>query len=187
MLDIITYVVSIFIVIGIGFVAINIISVGGLYLPRYPFRNMSKKILMVTNGFGLQLAFIVAIQSTLGSLFYSEIAGYYPCPLCWYQRIAMYPLAIVLGVALWKSDYSVSKYVIPISVIGLLLSCYHYAMQYIPNFFYDSCSGGFSCQYKWISIFGFISIPLMALTSFAIILICMSVIHINKLDVFNND
>ncbi len=187
MLDIITYVVSIFIVIGIGFVAINIISVGGLYLPRYAFRNMSKKILMVTNGFGLQLAFIVALTSTLGSLFYSEIAGYYPCPLCWYQRIAMYPLAIVLGVALWKSDYSVSKYVIPISVIGLLLSCYHYAMQYIPNFFYDNCSGGFSCQYKWISIFGFISIPLMALTSFAIILICMSVIHINKLDVFNND
>ena len=187
MVDIITYVISILILMGIGFVAVNIVSVGALYLPIYSYRNMFKKILGFTNEFGLQLAFIVALASTLASLFYSEIAGYYPCPLCWYQRIAMYPLAIVLGVALWKSDLSVSKYVIPISVIGLLLSCYHYAMQYAPNFFYDSCSGGFSCQYKWISIFGFVSIPLMALTSFAIILLCMLVVHINKLDVFDDD
>ena len=187
MVDIINYVVSIFILMGIGFVVLNIISFGSLYIQVYPYRNMFKRILGLTSEFGLQLAFIVALGSMLASLFYSEIAGYYPCPLCWYQRIAMYPLAIVLGVALWKSDYSVSKYVIPISAIGLLLSCYHYAMQYVPNFFQNSCSGGFSCQYKWISIFGFISIPLMALTSFAIILICMSVIHINKLDVFTDD
>ena len=187
MVNIITYVISVFILIGIGFVALNIISLVGLFFPNYSYKKMFKRMLKVINEFSLQIAFITALAAMLGSLFYSEIAGYYPCPLCWYQRIAMYPLAVVLGVALWKSDYGVYKYVIPISAIGVLLSAYHYAMQYIPNFFYDSCSGGFSCQYKWISVFGFISIPMMALASFAIILVCMLVIHINKLDVLNND
>ena len=187
MVDVITHVISIFTLIGIVFISINVISFACLYIRAFPANTLFKKILAISSEFGLQLAFVVALGSTLASLFYSEIAGYYPCPLCWYQRIAMYPLAIVLGVALWKSDLSVSKYVIPISVIGLLLSCYHYGMQYVPNFFYDSCSGGFSCQYKWVSVFGFISIPLMALTSFTIILFCMLVVHINKLNVFNND
>ena len=118
MVNIITYVISVFILIGIGFVALNIISLVGLFFPNYSYKKMFKRMLKVINEFSLQFAFITALAAMLGSLFYSEIAGYYPCPLCWYQRIAMYPLAVVLGVALWKSDYGVYKYLIPISAIG---------------------------------------------------------------------
>lgn len=70
----------------------------------------------------IKFSFIVALIATLGSLFFSEIMLWEPCRLCWYQRILMYPLVILLGIAVLKKDRRIKRYVIPMSVIGLIIS-----------------------------------------------------------------
>lgn len=84
------------------------------------------------NNILLYLAWLVAVIATLGSLYFSEIKGFIPCGMCWYQRIAMYPLAVFLGIAAFYNDYRVRKYVLPITMIGSLISLYHYSMQKCP-------------------------------------------------------
>src|SRR3989304_5997978 len=77
----------------------------------------------------LAFSLAVALTATLGSLFYSEIAGYEPCRLCWWQRIFMYPQVILLGMALWKEDWGIADYSIALSSIGALIAGYHYLLQ----------------------------------------------------------
>jgi disulfide bond formation protein DsbB len=118
-------------------------------------------------------SFIVALIATLGSLFYSEIAGYEPCKLCWFQRILMYPQAIILGTALLKRDKSVFNYSIILSAIGAAIAGYHYLLQIgvAPEL---PCSAvGFSaaCSQRFVMKFGYITIPMMALTAFLLIAI----------------
>jgi len=122
----------------------------------------------------IYLAWIVAITATLGSLYFSEIRGYIPCELCWYQRILMYPLSILLGIAAFNQDSSIRKYVLPLSVIGGLISAFHYMMQKIPGFAaIKPCTQGIPCSAQYINWLGFITIPLLALTAFVLIMILM--------------
>ncbi|WP_088083119.1 disulfide bond formation protein B, partial [Bacillus mobilis] len=81
----------------------------------------------------LYMAWIVSMIATLGSLFFSEILGFIPCELCWFQRIMMYPLCIILGIATFYNEKNIKKYVLPISIIGGSISLYHYAIQKIPG------------------------------------------------------
>lgn len=117
----------------------------------------------------LPLAWLVAAVSTAGSLYYSEVAGLVPCELCWYQRIAMYPLVVVLGIAAWRRDLTVRFYVLPLALIGLAISSYHYWLQLNPGQGADFCTAGVPCSAMLISEFGFISIPFMAGCGFAAI------------------
>ncbi len=112
------------------------------------------------------LAFAVAATSTAGSLYYSEVAHFTPCELCWYQRIAMYPLAVLLGTALLRRRADVAAFVLPLAVGGAAVSAYHYQLQAFPDQG-STCEPGASCAYRWVEQFGFISIPLMALAGFA--------------------
>lgn len=122
------------------------------------------------NNNALIFAFIVALTATLGSLFYSEIAGYTPCKLCWFQRIFMYPLVILFGVALMRKARNIIYYVIPLSMIGGAISIYHYIIQRTE--YAASCvEGGVSCTSKYVFHFGYITIPMMALTAFGLIII----------------
>ena len=82
---------------------------------------------------GRWLAFLVPAVAMSGSLYYSEIAHFIPCEFCWYQRIAMYPLAVILLIAAITKDAQIWKYAVPIAVIGLALSTYHYQLQLFPN------------------------------------------------------
>ena len=118
----------------------------------------------------LLFAFIIALVGTSGSLFYSEIAGYEPCKLCWFQRIFMYPLTILLGIALIKNDFEIADYVIPLSVIGGLISTYHY---YIQRVAYSLSCGvdAVSCTTTYSFYYGYITIPIMALTAFVMIIV----------------
>jgi len=116
----------------------------------------------------LKLAFAVTVIATSGSLFYSEFAGFSPCKLCWFQRIFMYPQAILLGVALIKKESKIIDYILPFSVIGLTISIYH---NYI---FYNAissavCDIGESCVTQYVLEFGYITIPMMSLTAFLLI------------------
>jgi len=125
----------------------------------------------------LTLAWIVSLVATLGSLFYSEIAGYDPCRLCWYQRILMYPMAIILGIATFKKDKLVWRYALPLSVIGGIIAAYHYGIQLLANArpgFSDACTAtGASCVSSEFWAFHYITIPTMALTAFVVIFILM--------------
>ena len=117
----------------------------------------------------LLFAFVIALIATLGSLFYSEIAGYIPCKLCWYQRIFMYPLPILLGIALFKKDNKISSYAIPLSIIGGIISIYHYSTQILDNSAICSAES-VTCASKIFFSYGYITIPIMALTAFALII-----------------
>ena len=114
-------------------------------------------------------AFLVAASAMAASLYYSESAGFVPCEFCWYQRIAMYPLAVVLLVAAVTRDRLVWRYVVPVAAIGLALSVYHYQLQLFPEQG-SSCTSGVPCSARYVEEFGFISIPFMAGCGFLAIL-----------------
>lgn len=118
-------------------------------------------------------AWAASVMALFGSLYFSEIRQYVPCDLCWYQRILMYPLAILLGMAVVRKDYRITVYSMVLSAIGGMLSLYHYLLQKV-SFLADaapSC-GRIPCTGQYINWLGFITIPFLALTAFIIIFIC---------------
>ncbi len=109
----------------------------------------------------LALGAAIATAATLGSLYYSEVADFVPCDYCWYQRIAMYPLVIVLGVAALRRDRGAVYTALPFSVIGLGIAIYHYQLQLFPEQS-NACNLFAPCTQQWVDTWGFISIPFMA-------------------------
>ena len=123
------------------------------------------------------LAWATSLTATAGSLYFSEIAGYLPCMLCWYQRIAMYPLVVILAVGILRKDSKVYQYVLPFTIVGGLIALYHVLLYY--NVFPEAestCRAGISCTTKYIEWFGFITIPLLSLLAFTFITACMLVL-----------
>lgn len=118
---------------------------------------------------GTWLSFAIAAIAVSGSLYYSEVAHFVPCTLCWYQRIAMYPLAIVLLVAAVTRDQRPARYIVPIAAAGLLVSLYHYQLELFPEQA-TVCTSGVPCSFRYVEEFGFISIPFMAGVAFISIL-----------------
>lgn len=118
----------------------------------------------------LFVAWVQASVATFGSLYFSEVMNLLPCVLCWYQRIFMYPLAILLAVGIWRRNSEIHLYALPLSVVGLGISIYHNLLYYgvIPEAI-QPCTSGVSCTTRQIEWLGFITIPLMALTAFSIV------------------
>ncbi len=115
-------------------------------------------------------AWLVAIVATVGSLYFSEIRMFPPCVLCWYQRILMYPLVLLLGVQTYRQDAKAFAYTLPLSGLGMLVSGYHVLYERIPGFgFQGVCRGGVPCDVLYINWLGFITIPLLAFVAFTII------------------
>ncbi len=112
-----------------------------------------------------------AVGATLGSLYYSEIADYIPCTYCWYQRIAMYPMAVIVPLAIVLRERSILRYSLALGSIGLAVSIYHIQLQLFPDQSSNSCELTSPCTAKWVEAFGFMTIPQMAGTSFAIIVV----------------
>jgi len=117
---------------------------------------------------GVIAAWFVATLATIGSLFFSEIAKFTPCTLCWYQRIAMYATAIILVVAtIRRRDWTVRPYALTLAVIGAIVSTYHYLVEWFPEIESDGvCSLTVPCNYVWFRRLGFVTIPFMALCGF---------------------
>jgi disulfide bond formation protein DsbB len=125
------------------------------------------------------VAWIVALVTMLGSLYYSEHAGYLPCELCWYQRILMYPLVIVLGVGWLRRDRKVWMTAAPFVVIGAPLSLYHWLVERVPSFAESSsCSIVAPCTAPYFEKLGFVTLAWMCLSSFLLIgtLLVLSVV-----------
>lgn len=121
------------------------------------------------------LALFLALTSMLGSLFFSEVWHLPPCLLCWYQRICMYPQVAIIGAGILSKDLKkLPFYVLPISVIGAIISVYHNLLYYgiIPEAL-APCRAGVSCTTKFFEWFGFITIPFLSLCGFILIIIAM--------------
>ncbi|MEF3274675.1 MAG: disulfide bond formation protein B [Chloroflexus sp.] len=122
------------------------------------------------------IALLAAMLATAGSLFFSEVLRWIPCELCWYQRILMYPLAVILFVGIWRDDRQVYWYVLPLSLTGIAVSLYHYlmVMLIIPP---APCAGAVPCAFDYINLSGalsFVKIPFLALVAFVIISVMMA-------------
>ncbi len=118
----------------------------------------------------LQGALAVAVVATFGSLYFSNIAGFPPCVLCWYQRIAMYPIVAILTVGFIIRDARAYLYALPLALAGLGIAVYHNLLYYklLPESI-EPCMMGVSCTTKYIEWLGFVTIPLLALAAFMLI------------------
>jgi disulfide bond formation protein DsbB len=121
-------------------------------------------------GYELWLAFVVSAIATGGSLFFSEIAHFVPCELCWFQRICMYPLSIVTLLAAFANDRRVARYLLPLPFVGAGVSVYHLLIENGVVQQAQACliSAPGGCATKWINEFGYMTIPTLALTGFAL-------------------
>lgn len=131
------------------------------------YNGYMKKFLME---YGNYIAWTIALFAMVGSLIFSEVLGYPPCTLCWYQRICLYPLVFIIGTGILRRDPNMPYYALPLAVLGTVVGLYHNLLYYgiIPKTI-SPCSAGVSCTTKFINWFGFVDIPLLSLVALIII------------------
>lgn len=151
--------------------------------------NKRNTFLDLVNKYFLEIGFFITFFSTIFSLIYSEIIGYAPCYLCWYQRIAIYPLVILFTVALFQKskrknnsgpfkDTEVIKYAFPLVVLGFVFSAYQNFIYYFGDTSGPCDASGVSCYQKLVDLFGgYISIPMLALTGFVALAVLLLTAH----------
>lgn len=130
----------------------------------------------------LIIGFIISLLASLFSLVYSEIIGFPPCELCWYQRIFLFPQVFLFGVALWEKNKSIIHYALPLLCVGFFISVYQNFIYYFSESSNLPCdASGISCYKQYISEFGgYISIPMLALTSFFALTALLTIVHFYK-------
>lgn len=133
------------------------------------------------------ISWIVAMFATVGSLFFSVVMEFTPCSLCWYQRVAMYPIALILLFGVYDEDQNSMRVSAPFIIIGWAIALYHNLLQWeiIPESA-SPCLSGVPCSAKWINWFGFISIPFLSLVAFTILLITLTIYFKNQKAIRNN-
>lgn len=124
------------------------------------------------------LAFLQAVVAMAGSLYFSEVLHLVPCVLCWYQRIALYPIVIIALIAQLRKDDKAYQYILPLSISGFLVAVYHNVLYYAVNWgirpdWSGPCVAGVSCTTRYIEWFGFVTIPLLSLLAHLFIIVLM--------------
>lgn len=148
---------------------------------------MNEKVYSTDRGWILLFfAWLCALVSTLAALFIGEIMGQTPCVLCWYQRIFMFPLAIILGIGLYKTDYSVRHYGTALAGCGWLIAMYHSLLylEVIQKKITPCTRSGPSCTSADMTLFGILPLPLVSLCAFTVIFVCLALLYRRKT---NND
>jgi len=144
----------------------------GLLLKSRGFRlGRMEKLYRIVSDNGLWMAWLIALIATSGSLFFSEGAGYEPCKLCWFQRIFMYPLVLILGLASLKNDRKIVPYVLVMSLVGLLVALYHYYVQTAGGEIIPCSITGYAaaCSDHFVMRYGYVTIVAMSATAFGLI------------------
>lgn len=162
---------------GLGAILLQVFSVIALLVLFFgPQKNI---FLDFIDKHFLPITFLISLFAGLFSLVYSEIIHFPACSLCWFQRVFMYPLVFMFGVALWDKDRKVIRYALPLACAGFLISVYQNFVYYFGESSNLPCdASGISCYKQYISEFGgYISIPMLALTGFFVILVLLSVAH----------
>lgn len=165
---------------SLGIIGVEVLSVVALLLFLF-FRKTSwgAKAVALLGKWGLWAALFVAFASMSGSLFYSEVAQYEPCKLCWYQRIAMYPLVLLIALGIRFRDRMITWYAGALAAVGALIAANHYYLQLSGNSFLPCSAVGYSvsCSKNFVLMYGYITIPVMALSAFIFIIIAMVLHH----------
>jgi disulfide bond formation protein DsbB len=128
-----------------------------------------RDVLSWVSPLALVLAAVVAAVAMLGSLYFSEVAHFPPCRLCWYQRICMYPLVPILAIAAARRDRAVRWYALPLAVIGAAISTWHILVERFPSLESGACDPANPCTIIWVEKLGYLTIPTMALSGFVVI------------------
>ena len=139
-----------------------------------PSAGWPRQVLASVGPLALGLAAAVATVAMLGSLYYSEIADFPPCRLCWYQRICMYPLVPILAIAAARRDRSVRWYALPLVLIGAAISTWHILVERYPSLESGACDPLNPCSIIWVEKLGYLTIPTMALSGFVAIGLLLS-------------
>lgn len=150
-----------------------LLSIVLIYCLLIPENAFSKKIHFVVQKNILLIGFFIALAAAISSLIYSNVIGYPPCLLCWYTRIAFYPQVILFGIALWKKDFKITDYAIGLTLFGLAVSIFHVVSESIGKSVLPCEASGPSCLIKYVHEYGFITIPVMGLVSFASLLLLL--------------
>ncbi len=171
------------VLLGVGAIILQIFSVIALFVLFF----YSKKNLFLDfiKEHFLIIGFLIAFLSSIFSLVYSEVIGFLPCQLCWYQRIFLFPQVFIFGMALWEKNTKIVKYTMPLLSVGLIISIYQNLVYYFGNSSSLPCdASGISCYQQLVYEFGgYISIPMLSLTSFLSIFVLLLIAHFyNKED-----
>ncbi len=156
----------------LGVLAAVVLAVGSRFSAALDRAKQAVLVQVGPQALGLGAA--VALVSMLGSLYLSEVANFPPCRLCWYQRIAMYPLVVVLGVAAAKRDLAARLTGAILAGIGACISIWHLVVEANPTLESGSCDPTNPCSTKWVDQWGYLTIPGMALSGFALILVLLA-------------
>ena len=161
---------SIFTLAGQIFVIATII-----FFIKYKNKKGASRPLQFLAKHSIALSFFIALMSTIGSLLYSEVLGFQPCVLCWYQRIFIYPQIILLGLALWRKDRGITAYSIALALISGAIGTYHYYGQMFNPSALPCAVIGLTpaCSQRFIVELGYITIPMMSITASAMIIALM--------------
>lgn len=164
---------------GTGTIALQVLSVIALFLLFARQRESRNFYLDFIDKHFFILSFAIALFASVFPLVYSEIIGFLPCALCWWQRVFMVPLLFIFAVALWNKDRAAIRFALPLAALGFLVSLYQNFNYYFADSSGLPCdASGVSCYQRVVSVFGgYISIPMMALTAFFAILTLLSVAH----------
>ena len=167
---------------GSGAILLQIVSVVALLILIFSKKNV---LINFINEHFLLIGFLLTSSATLLSLFYSEIVQFVPCSLCWYQRIFMFPLVFIFGVAMYSRDRQIIKYIFPLISVGFLLALYQNFFYYFGNSSALPCdASGVSCYQRLISEFGgYISFPMFSFTIFSALIVLVGVAYFHKKEI----
>jgi len=142
-----------------------------------PIKKLREATLQNIAPYARILAFMVPLTAMGGSLFYSDVAKYTPCILCWWQRIFMYPQTVLIGMGILKNDTLIADYSTGLSAVGGAIALYHYYIQLGGASFFSCEQIGYSasCSQRFTMEFGYVTIPMMALTAFIAIILLMRI------------
>jgi disulfide bond formation protein DsbB len=150
-----------------------VLAVGGRFSPT--LRRLRDQAVEAVAPSALSLAAVVATVCMAGSLYFSEVAHFPPCHLCWLQRFCMYPLVPILWLAAWKRATRVRPYATALAAIGACISAYHVALERHPEWESSVCDPKNPCTLIWVKRLGYLTIPTMALSGFALIITLLAV------------
>lgn len=181
-----TFISTFNLVVGVGTVLMQMFAV--VLLAYLIFcRNKPSTFLDFVTKRAYVIGLFVSISAIVISLVYSEIIGFAPCILCWYQRIFMYPLAFIFGIALIKKEKHVTDYVLVLAIGGALVGVYHNLLSWLPTANLPCSATGPSCDLLYVNTFGYLTIPLMSLTGFVVVLLTLIAVKVRKNIVVQNE
>ena len=166
-----------------GTIILQILSAAflALYFLRSRFTDL-ESIAAMLQRWGLWIGFVLTLGASAMTLYYSEILGIPPCPLCWWQRIFMYPQVVLFAIALWKRDMRIATYSIALSAFGIVFALYHHILQMYPSSGLPCPAQGVSCAQIFFLQYGYITYPMMALSLFAFLIVLMLFVRSERHD-----